>query len=212
MGKETVTTPGNRRRMQVRKARPDGFTAAKRELFLDTLAMCCTVTTAARAAGVLVTTVNYHRRRDPVWAEEMREALDAGYDMLEAASLAHGVRGGPRRARGAGGAGDDGAREVEAGDPEAPHPEALDPDMAVRMLALRRKGLGQRTGNGGQRARRVSERELNESILAKLAVLDKRLRLKRHEVKRVKVRSRATPLPSHRCAAGPSLSRAGERG
>jgi hypothetical protein len=46
MGKETVTTPGNKRRIQVRKARADGFSEAKRQVFLDTLAMCCTVTAA----------------------------------------------------------------------------------------------------------------------------------------------------------------------
>jgi hypothetical protein len=40
MGKETVTTPGNKRRIQVRKARPDGFAGARRRGFPDRPVSC----------------------------------------------------------------------------------------------------------------------------------------------------------------------------
>jgi hypothetical protein len=189
MGKETVTTPGNKRRIQVRKARPDGFTEAKRQVFLDTLAMCCTVTAAAKAAGISTVTVNYHRRRDPVFAQQEAEALAAGYVYLEAASLARAARGGhyePGEGAGDGAAG---------GTPGA---EALDPEMALHLLQLRQKGLGRRTGDGGPAPKRVSLKELDESIRAKLEILNRRLTggkalrqgsgqaLKRHEVRKVK--------------------------
>jgi hypothetical protein len=189
MGKETVTTPGNKRRIQVRKARPDGFTEAKRQVFLDTLAMCCTVTAAAKAAGISTVTVNYHRRRDPVFAQQEAEALAAGYVYLEAASLARAARGG----------------HYEPGEGAAdgtPGAEALDPDMALHLLQLRQKGLGRRTGDGGPAPKRVSLKELDESIRAKLDILNRRLTggkgkaLKRHEVRKVKSpKERKVALP-----------------
>lgn len=166
MHKDERITPGNKRKVQLRKARKDGFSAAKRQVYLDTLAMCCTVSAAAAAAGVSVTTILYHRHRDPAFASAEAEALEAGYFMLEAASVAHGARGG---------------RYVPGGtaDPDAPGAEALEPETALRLLAMRGRGIGRRTGDGGQRARRVSERELNESLLAKLELLGRRRSLRR---------------------------------
>lgn len=181
MGKETVTTPGNQRRIQVRKARADGFTDAKRQVFLDTLAMCCTVTAAAKAAGISTVTINYHRRRDPAFAQQEAEALAAGYVYLEAASLARAARGGHY--------------EPGEGAPDGtPGAEALDPELALHLLQLRQKGLGRRTGDGGAAPKRVTLTELNDSIRAKLNIVNQRLTggkgkgkaLKRHEVRKVK--------------------------
>jgi hypothetical protein len=42
---------------------------------------------AAEAAGVAAETVNYHRRNDPVFAQACAEAIDAGYQMLDALTL-----------------------------------------------------------------------------------------------------------------------------
>jgi hypothetical protein len=186
MTDETVTRAGKGRRLQARKVRKDGFSAAKRQVYLDTLAMCCTVSASAAAAGVSVTTILYHRHRDPVFAQQEYEALESGYFALEAASVAHAARGGHY-------APGDGA------DPGTPGAEALEPSTAMRLLALRRRGIGQRTGNGGRRPQRVSERELNESILAKLAILGRRraLRrgsgqaLKKHEARKLKTVAQA---------------------
>lgn len=178
MGEETVTRAGKGRRVQARKVRKDGFSAAKKQTYLDTLAMCCTVSAAAAAAGVSVNTILYHRHRDPAFAQQECEALESGYFALEAASVAHAARGG-HYAPG------------EGADPETPGAEALEPSTAMRLLALRRRGIGQRTGNGGQRPQRVSERELNESILAKLAVLGRRRAMKKHEARKLKTPAQA---------------------
>src|ERR1044072_8297356 len=121
---EKVTRAGKGRPVQLRKARKDGFGAAKRQVYLDTLAMCCTVSAAARAAGVSVTTILYHRHRDPAFAAAEEEALAAGYFALEAGSLAHAARGG-RYVPG---------RAAAAGVPDA---EAIEPDTAMRLLAMK---------------------------------------------------------------------------
>lgn len=173
MAKDERITPAKNRTIQLRKARKDGFSAAKRQVYLDTLAMCCTVSAAAAAAGVSVTTILYHRHRDPAFASAEAEALEAGYFMLEAASVAHGARGG---------------RYVPGGTAaeDAPGAEALEPETALRLLAMRGRGIGRRTGDGGQRARRVGERELNESLLAKLELLGRRRGIQKHEARKLK--------------------------
>lgn len=158
-----VTQGGNRRRVQVRAERKDGFTAEKRQVFLDHLAGCCNVTRAAAAAGVSAVTVNYHRRRDPAFEQACKEALGAGYLALEAMMMERAARGG--------------GYEPGEGADAVPGPESLDVGLGQFLMTLRAREMGRRTGDtSGHRPKRVTEKELNESILAKLALLDTSLR------------------------------------
>ena len=93
MADEMMSSPGNGRRRQMRKVREGGFTEAKRQIVLDHLAGCCNVRAAAAAAGVSAETVNYHRRRDPVFAEQCAEAIETAYEALDSA-IRSGRRGG----------------------------------------------------------------------------------------------------------------------
>ena len=176
MGKGTRGTTrisaGNRRRVQVRKERKDAFNEAKKQIFLDHLAACCTVEAAAAAAGVSVNTVNYHRRTDPVFAEAFEQALEISYDTLDARMVARAARGG----------------NYVPGDTIVPGPDAMDIQLGLHLLSLRRRPPGRRTGRAGPAPRRASEKEVTESILAKLDVLDRRLKLKRAEVRKLKTR------------------------
>lgn len=163
MGESVSVRGGNGRRVQVRKERKDGFTEAKRQVFLDTLAGCATVCRAAAAAGVTPETVNYHRRRDPAFARQCVEALDLAYDNLEAQKVAEAA----------------GACYVPGpGAADAPGPETVDKTLALQLLGLRKRPMGQRTGRAGYEPKRASEKELNEAILAQLDVLARRLRKK----------------------------------
>jgi hypothetical protein len=163
--KDIRVTGGNKRRVQKRKVRKDGFTDAKRQIYLDTLAGCATVCRAAAAAGVSVMTVNYHRRRDPVWAQQCAEALDIAYDNLEADKVAAAAAGG--------------RYEPGPDAKAAPGPETVDNELALQLLRLRRRPLGQRTGRAGYQPKRASEKELNEAILVLLDVLARRLKRKK---------------------------------
>ena len=162
--------PGNRRKVQVRKERKGGFTAAKRQIVLDHLAGCANLTRAAAAAGVSTETVNYHRRRDPAFRQQVIEAIDAGFEALAAMSLDYAATRG----------------RYQPGDTPVPGPDSMDPEMALHLLRLRRAPIGQRTGRAGQEPKRATEKELNEAILAKLDVLDRRLKMKRCEVRKLK--------------------------
>lgn len=163
-------TGGNKRRVQVRKVRKGGFTARKKQIFLDHLAGCCNLTRAAAAAGVSAVTINYHRRKDPAFAEQVLQALDAGYGALEASLIERAALGGNY--------------EPESGD--VPGPESVDTDLGVRLLQIRTRLPGSRTGDGGHRPKRATEAELNESILAKLDVLARRRKAARAERKAAK--------------------------
>lgn len=161
MSEGTAVTPGNGRRVQVRKVRAGGFTEQKRQVFLDHLAGCCNVTRAAGAAGVSAVTVNYHRRRDPAFAQQCAEALATGYDALEAMLVERAAGGGGYEPGGAG---------------AAPGPEAMDTELALHLLRLRAAPPGRRTGQAGYAPKRASEKELNAAILAKLDVLARRIK------------------------------------
>jgi hypothetical protein len=153
-----MVSPGNGRRVQVRKVREGGFTEEKRQIVLDHLAACSNLTRAAKAAGISTETVNYHRRRDPAFAQACAEAIEAGYDALEAMAIDHAARGG----------------RYSPGDTEVAGTEGFDPETALHLLRLRRAPIGRRTANGGPRPQRASEAELNAAILAKLEVVERR--------------------------------------
>jgi hypothetical protein len=163
MEKGMVVRPGDNRPVQVRKAQEWEFTEAKKQVFLDHLAGCSNVTHAAAAAGITVRTVNNHRLKDPVFAQRCGEALDLGYDNLEAALLSEAA----------------GSGRYEPGPDadSAPGPESLDRDLALHLLRLRHMPLGQRGGQGNSPPlKRASEKELNEAILEQLDVLARRIR------------------------------------
>jgi hypothetical protein len=63
------------------------FDAHRQSIFLAHFAWTCDTRAAAAAAGVSESTVNLHRRADPAFAAQFREALDQGYDLLEAEAL-----------------------------------------------------------------------------------------------------------------------------
>lgn len=89
---DTTIGANNKRALQVKACRKDGWTKARRQLFLDTLAQTCNVRLSSQAAGVLPPSSYMLRRRDPAFAALWREALSRGYDRLEEALLSHALQ------------------------------------------------------------------------------------------------------------------------
>ena len=77
----------NRRVYQRRWRRNVRFTAERQAIFLAHFASTCDTTAAAAAAGVSESTVTYHCRNDPTFAEAYAQALQEGYAFLEAEAL-----------------------------------------------------------------------------------------------------------------------------
>jgi hypothetical protein len=157
MDKDERVTGGNKRKIQRRRAPRQAFTAAKRQVFLDTLASCVNVLRSAAAAGAGVSTVYDARRRDPAFAEQWADAMEAGYATLEALLLERAAVGG----------------HWQPGETPVPGPETIDTWLALDLLRLSRMAKASRKAPGAP-ARRASEKQVAESICAKLEVLERR--------------------------------------
>jgi hypothetical protein len=77
----------NRRVYQRRWHRTVRFTAERQAIFLAHFALTCDTTASAAAAGVSESTITYHCRNDPAFAEAYAQALQEGYAFLEAEAL-----------------------------------------------------------------------------------------------------------------------------
>jgi hypothetical protein len=80
---EVRISGANRRLLQRRRRRHVRFTEERREAYLSAFVETGDRVAAAAEAGVSPSTVDYHRRRGPVFAEAHREALSLCYDRLE---------------------------------------------------------------------------------------------------------------------------------
>src|SRR5687767_5565515 len=130
MGSDEGVGKGKGRRVQGRKVRADGWTAARRQAFLDQLASCSNVTRAVAAAGLSVASAYELRARDPEFAVAWDAALEMGYATLESMLI--------DRAAGRGRGYTPGEQVVD--------PAEMDGELALSLLRL--KGSIRRTGAG----------------------------------------------------------------
>jgi len=147
-----------------RKPKTNAFSPTKRQRFLDALAYTCNVRMAAEHAGIDVTTAYYHRARDPVFVDQWREALMAGYDTLEALVLEHGGAG----------------QVLEPPDPTRTEADAPPFDFD-RALAVLRQYRGPRNGQPFRRGVKpiaATRDETNAALRKALAAARKRLSAK----------------------------------
>ena len=79
-----------------------------------------------------------------------------------------------------------------------PGPETMDTELGCTCSACAAGRRGSGPGGRAARRRRASEKEVTESILAKLDVLDRRLKLKRAEVRKLKSRKDVAAAASGR--------------
>ncbi|AEG47896.1 hypothetical protein Sphch_0196 [Sphingobium chlorophenolicum L-1] len=78
---------------QKRAARSDAWSAESRKIFLETLALTCNVSEAARVVGRNLSTVYYQKRRDPAFARAWKQALSIGHEELKALMLRQALFG-----------------------------------------------------------------------------------------------------------------------
>ncbi|APR51778.1 hypothetical protein CA223_08060 [Sphingomonas koreensis] len=166
MAETIITLSGERKR---RKAKDDSFGKTKRQTFLDALALTCNIGSAAAKAQVHRSTVCRTRQRDPVFAEQFREALAIGYDRIEALVLEHGGAGEPIEA------------DPDRAEAEGMKPVPFDFERAMKVLLYHRS---QRNGEPNRRTgrpRRVATREETNAALLKALAAAKRRVAKRRD-------------------------------
>jgi hypothetical protein len=142
----------------VRKVRHDGWTPARREIFLDHYAEHGVAAAACRAAGMDEGAAYRLCRRDPDFAAQYAEAFAISkLHLEELAVLFAKTRG-----------------QAPAGPGGTPPPELanFDPNFALSILNRQRPSV---TGRGrGPRPRAASEAELIETAVKLLGMLKKR--------------------------------------
>lgn len=83
-------------RRQLRRVRKDGWTDARRALFLQVLAATCNVREACRAAGLHFSSAYDLRQRDPAFADAWADAIEQSYSELEMRMLRDCLNGADR--------------------------------------------------------------------------------------------------------------------
>jgi hypothetical protein len=132
-------------RAQLRKVRPGGWTAEKREVFLLHLAATANAAAAARAVGMAKSGADKLRKREPLFAQAWQEALEESQELLANHVVAThlGTAGQPEY--------DDEA--IAAGEyPEPPTPGETDPQMALETLKQLQGKAGKRLGRAPRMA------------------------------------------------------------
>lgn len=151
-----------------RKAKDGSFGKAKRQRFLDALALTCNITRSAEHAGVSRGTICATRRRDPVFDAQFHAALAMGYDRIEALVLEHG------------GAGEPIEPDPERAEAEGLAVEPFDFERAMKVLIYRR---GERNGEPNRRTgrprRAATREETNAALLKALAAAKRRMARRR---------------------------------
>lgn len=154
---------GRGRRLQKRKPRKDGWTAARRQIFLDHLASSGNVTASAEAAGIKERSAYGLRLRDAEFAAKWQSALAAGYVRLEGLLI---ERAG-------------GAAYVPGGEVPAADASTLNTDLALQLLRQHRSAAKGLERPRGIQPSKADKQELNEAILRLLELLNRRLRKRR---------------------------------
>lgn len=160
---EDVVAAGKNRPVQMAKARSTGWTKARRAAFLTELAQSCNVARAHEAAGMGRASAYLLRRRDPAFAAQWQQALEAGYERLELALL--------RRAREAVGdlALDEGAEPVGR----------MTVVQAIDYMAKHRESVAKgRARTRRPQAREVATQEETDAVLLKRIAMVERQRAK----------------------------------
>lgn len=78
---------------QMRAQRKDGWTAELRQRFLETLAVTCNVSEAARVVGRNLSGAYHLKRRDPGFAQAWKQALSIGHEELKTLMLRQALFG-----------------------------------------------------------------------------------------------------------------------
>lgn len=163
-GARDTATGARAPQVQVRARRINGWTKARRAMFLDQLAATCNVQRSAAAAGIAAVHCYALKRHDPEFAALWTAALEAGYDHIETQLLARAIGQCPDL--------DDALGDpVERGGREAA-PD-FDPALAIKLLAQRETRRSTRPR--GPVGKRVPIEHVRAVLLVKLAALRKRL-------------------------------------
>ena len=149
---------------QLRTVRRDGWTAARRAVFLDHVAATCNIAASAEAVGLWPSSAYNLRRRDPDFAAQWHVALETGFDRLQAMLIERAM----------------GPMTIAIGETPTPDISKMDTELAFRLIEFNRKQVSGGPKRGGPpKGPAASEDVACAAILKKLHVLRKRIDAKK---------------------------------
>ena len=154
-GGEMVVTRRNDGKLQMRRAQPNKLTREAEQAFLSALSATCNVSLAAAAVGASPHAFYRRRKQCPAFAREVRLALQAGYDRLEAALLESAVAGSHEH------------DDWRSNDPPAMPP--VSPNQALQLMYLHQKEARLLAEQFPIKRRRGEWREVYNERLAQMA-------------------------------------------
>jgi hypothetical protein len=143
------------------KRRTGRARAKARETFLSHFAANCNVAAAAAAAGVSAPALYRWRRDEPDFAAAWDEALEMGYQLLEARLVAHALDG-------------DCGGALNGIAPIAAAP--IEVELALKLMALHRQNAAK--GVRGRPPKPVPREDMMKVLLARIELIEQRRRAK----------------------------------
>lgn len=154
VGRTLTVQAGNRRFLQVARAKPNQWSPAVETRFLAVLANGCNVARACDAVGLTRACAYGHKKRWPDFAKRWDQAIEDGYDALSLAMVA--------------------AAGAMLGDTDKqPEPEMGMPtvDQAIEALRLQQRRMRGESCRRGWRRRPRPLEEIRASILRQVAIV-----------------------------------------
>ena len=170
---DQMITTCDRRPLQRQQIRSNGWTKARRQIFLDTLAATCNVRRAAAEAGMTPAGAYQLRRRDPGFDALWHDALAIGYQRLEESLLERTLES-VNDIEIAAEADGDGAIVPGSGFSRRPLGSA-EVQLVLSLLNRHRASVEGR-GKPATARRRATPEEVDAKLTAKLDALAKRLK------------------------------------
>ncbi len=159
---------------QIAKRRNRAITMSEKQAFLDHLAKCCNVTASAMATGRSYDGFSRIRIRDPEFAAQWQDAIEAGHATIEALMLerAHMALQAEQPTVSSGKE-EEGSSEASAQGSQ--FALSMNADQILRLLVLHRSTVNGAKRGGPSKRAAASEDVACAAILKKLDVLRKRI-------------------------------------
>lgn len=153
------------RPVQAKTSRRDGWTKAKRAIFLAELAASCNIRRASAAAEMSSAATYRLRQRDAEFAKAWQAALEVGYERLETMLVARALEA-------------VGEVAFDASDERGALVEKMTVDQAIRILGQHRESVRQGRARGRKpQARHIATQEETDAALIKRIGMIERQRI-----------------------------------
>lgn len=150
-----------KRGLQRRKARKDGWTVARRRVFLDEFAATGNARWACARAGMTEGSAYQLRRRDPEFARQYDEVVEIAEARLESLLIEFAETKGR-------------AIDLAAGAPPPVDMANFDPELALKVLSRRRPSRDKAMRRVGPRPQYASRDDLVSSIMRLIGAVERR--------------------------------------